>query len=153
MKVKGFFQSKTVILALVNLVLAILGGLTHRELTYLGQEIVALDWQNISQALISVVMIFVRVFFTSGAKISGLLKLSPTSTTYLFLLLCLGSAGAAIAAPNQPYRAWQFRNRPAEICIVNYRYCLTSYRMGLLDLPGASAKERGLLFLAPVPVE
>lgn len=71
MEKKGLFHSKIFWLAVINLVIAVLGGLTHKAFAPgTAEEIVSLDWGNIGQALVSVAMILARWFFTS-AKIWG----------------------------------------------------------------------------------
>lgn len=71
MEKKGLFHSKIFWLAVINLVIAVLGGLTHKEFAPgTAEEIVSLDWGNIGQALVSLAMILARWFFTS-AKIWG----------------------------------------------------------------------------------
>lgn len=70
---KGFFQSKTIILALVGLGLAIVGFFTKKNFPpELAEQITALDWANTGNAIVTTLIIIVRVLFPSGAKITGL---------------------------------------------------------------------------------
>lgn len=69
---KGFFQSKTILIALVSLVLAILGFFLKKDFSpEVAQQIAELDWLNWSQALLSTLLIIIRVIFPPAAKIRG----------------------------------------------------------------------------------
>ena len=70
---KKLFQSKIVWLSIVGFLLALIGGFTKTEIPVgLASEIVSLNWLNIGQALISLLVILVRWLFTTS-RISGLL--------------------------------------------------------------------------------
>lgn len=120
---KSLFQSKIFWTALVSFVLALLGGFTHKVITPgMADDIVALDWSNIGQAALSLGIILFR-WFSSGSRISGIFP-KVASTTFLILALALLSSGSALAASvKQPYRAWQWQTKPAQIGIYLQYWC------------------------------
>lgn len=75
---KGLFKSKIFWLATISFLIAIYQLLTGRVVPDgTAEQIVAIDWSNIAQAIISLLVILARAFF-SGSKISGFFgKLLP----------------------------------------------------------------------------
>lgn len=113
MPTKSLIQSKIFWLALVNFVLAIAAGITHKTVgPTMAEDIVSLDWGNISQALLSVGIILARWFFT-GTRIGGVFTAVPR--VYFLLILFFASLTATYAqtAYTEPVRLWQWRNKPA----------------------------------------
>jgi hypothetical protein len=71
--VKGLFQSKTVLAALIALALSILGFFLKKDFPpEVSQQLAALDWVNTGQAIVSAFIILIRVVFPPAAKIRGL---------------------------------------------------------------------------------
>ena len=113
MQSKALIQSKIFWLALVSFILSLLSGFTHKEFgPGTADQIVALDWGNISQALLSVGIILARWFFT-GTRIGGVFTAVPR--VYFLLILFFASLTATYAqtAYTEPVRLWQWRNKPA----------------------------------------
>ena len=116
MPTKSLLQSKIFWLALVNFVLALLAGFTNKTVSPdMADEIVSFDWGNIGQALISVAIVLARWLFTS-TRIGGLFTALPKSA-YFLLILFFATLTATYAKTTytEPYRAWQWRDKPAEM--------------------------------------
>lgn len=71
--VKGFFQSKTILTALIGLGLSILGFFLKKDISpEVAEQLSSLDWVNTGQAIVSALVILIRVIFPPAAKIRGL---------------------------------------------------------------------------------
>ncbi len=68
---KGLFNSKIFWLALVSFLISVVQLLTGKEIPAgTAEQIVAIDWTNIVQAILSLLVIVARAFF-SGSTIGG----------------------------------------------------------------------------------
>ncbi|MCA0235452.1 MAG: phage holin [Bacteroidetes bacterium] len=69
---KGIFKSKIFWVAAVSFLLSVVQLLTGKEVPAgTAEQIVGIDWTNIVQAILSLLVIVFRVFF-SGTTIGGL---------------------------------------------------------------------------------